>query len=197
MQHWMCARSEPSGARKSDKCNRHPHLSHHLMRPQCGLREGSDQNLPGSGEIRMQGKRGVLVSRGGPWRMGGSRGSLLHARLCSKHHLCVHIFHPFKNHIKSIQLTFIQRKLTQREVTCQWAHSSSVVLLEFSARQSGCRVHAADCYPGHLGLGQVKMKRCDSQEVDGEAMVITAVDKSVWATLLSSWNPTLKGMIGP
>lgn len=37
--------------------------------------------------------------------MGGSRGGLLHARLCSKHHLCVHIFHPFKNHIKSIQLT--------------------------------------------------------------------------------------------
>lgn len=72
-----------------------------------------------------------------------------------------------------------------------------MVLLEFSARQSGCRVHAADCYPGHLGLGQVKMKCCDSQEVDGEAMVITAVDKSVWATLLSSWNPTLKGMIGP
>ena len=37
--------------------------------------------------------------------MGGSRGGLLHARLCSKHHLCIHIFHPFKNRIRSIQLT--------------------------------------------------------------------------------------------
>lgn len=41
------------------------------------------------------------------------------------------------------------------------------------------------------------MKCCDSQEVDGEAMVITEVDESVWATLPSSWNPTLMGMIGP
>lgn len=53
----------------------------------------------------MQGKRGVLLSRGGPWRMGGSGGDLLHARLCSEHHLCIYIFHPFKNHIRSIQLT--------------------------------------------------------------------------------------------
>lgn len=37
--------------------------------------------------------------------MGGSRGGLLHARLCSKHHLCIRIFHPFKNCIRSIQLT--------------------------------------------------------------------------------------------
>lgn len=51
-----------------------------------------------------------------------------------------------------------------------------MVLLEFSPRQSGCRVHAANCYTGHLGFEQVKMKCCDSQEVDGEAMVITEVD---------------------
>lgn len=48
-----------------------------------------------------------------------------------------------------------------------------------------------------MGFEQVKMKCCDSQEVDGDAMVITEVDKSVWAILLSSWNPTLKGMIVP
>ena len=61
-----------------------------------------------------------------------------------------------------------------------------MVLLEFSPRQSSFRVHAANCYTGHMGFEQVKMKCCDSQEVDGEAMVITEVDKSVWAILLSS-----------
>lgn len=52
-----------------------------------------------------------------------------------------------------------------------------------------------NCYTGRLGFGEVKIKRCDTREVDGEATVITGIDRSVWAILLSSWNPTLKGMI--
>ena len=52
-----------------------------------------------------------------------------------------------------------------------------------------------NCYTGRLGFGEVKIKHYDTQEVDGEATVIMGVDSSVWAILLSSWNPTLKGMI--